>query len=114
MVSNEDYTLIQRYIILNTVRKALEMDYTKIEQLATKFKPFYLAQQTLILDQVSKDLMPIKKSMQKKHIKIGPLRVVGLFSEYQFHINGYEQTNKILNVHLRNQAFDYIKTFYTK
>ncbi|KGA97350.1 hypothetical protein AJ85_11060 [Alkalihalobacillus alcalophilus ATCC 27647 = CGMCC 1.3604] len=114
MLTEQELKLTQRYIVLTTVRKALELDYYKTEQTKYKFQPLYLEWQTHILDQISKELGQIKKVMQLKQIKISQPINDGLFSEYHFSYRGFNHSNKILNVHLRNQSYEYLKPFFSK
>ncbi|KYG32345.1 hypothetical protein [Alkalihalobacillus trypoxylicola] len=111
MLTEREWEIIHQYILLITVRRALEKDYNIFEKSSLKYQNLYLDWAKRTLDQISKELYHVKKKMKSSNITVDIPKKDGLFSQYQYTYRGYSGTNKVLNIHLRNQSFDYVQKF---
>ncbi|WP_100404943.1 hypothetical protein [Bacillus solitudinis] len=108
----EEQEVLRHYIIVSLSRKALEKDLLELEKMPLKFQEHYLVLIHSILNKMSKEMAISKKFMTNHSMNIFTKKNDGLFSEYHYRCQGYEGVKRMSNVHIKQQASNYIKRFF--
>lgn len=112
-LTNDEQQIMRHYILLIIARKALESDLLLLEKTKLRLQTTFTEMTISLLNQISKELAPVKKEMTKLNMIVEKKQNDGLFTEFTYICRGYHGSMRILNAHLKKQVFDYITSCFT-
>lgn len=113
MLPREAIEHFENVIYLPMIMTILTIDQTRIQNAPFKFPRTYLSFIDEVLVSVQKDLKQSTDYLRNNNMKLLKGKSEGIFTEYIFMHNGYEDSRNYLNVRLRNRTEELMDAYFS-
>ncbi|MBQ6447274.1 MAG: hypothetical protein IJJ10_07415 [Bacillus sp. (in: Bacteria)] len=103
-LSEDERNVFENAIYLPMVLTILDRDLKVAQTAPFKLKQVYLNLIEHVMKQVQKDMRENSSKMYKNKWKVIKGENDGVFTEYDFYINGYHEAHRYFNHNLRNNT----------
>lgn len=114
MVPTESIPHFENMIYLPMIMTILSSDRHRIEKLPLKFTGPYIDFIDDVMLAVQSDLKQTHDYLRKNRMKLAQGKREGIFTEYIFIHNGYEDRRNYANVRLRNHTEELMNIYFSK
>ncbi|MEV9639448.1 hypothetical protein ABZ756_01970 [Mammaliicoccus sciuri] len=114
MIPEEAIPYFENVIYLPMIMTILSSDRERFEKLPLKFNGPYINFINEVMTAVQTDMKNTHDYLSKNRMKLIKGKTEGIFTEYIFIHNGYEDSRNYLSYRLRNRTEELMKEYFSK